>query len=166
MQVGLVPGHTVLDANTAPSAKGAQPTIFGPYMLQPNGWMDQDVTWYRGRPRPRRLCVGWVPSSPPHKGRRSPQLSAYVQVGLCPSSPILLRKGDSFRPMSIVAKRLHGSTRNLARSWPQPWPHCVRWGPSSPAPKEALPIFDPCLFWPNRWMDQGGTCHGGASRLC
>jgi len=23
--------------------------------LWPNGWMDQDATWYWGRPRPRRL---------------------------------------------------------------------------------------------------------------
>ena len=28
------------------SPKGAQPPIFGPYLLLPNGCMDQDVTWY------------------------------------------------------------------------------------------------------------------------
>ena len=28
-------------------------------ILWPNGWMDQDATWYRGRPRPRRHCVRW-----------------------------------------------------------------------------------------------------------
>ena len=40
----------------------------------PNGWMDQDTTWYRGRFRPRRHCVRWRPipihakehSSSPH----------------------------------------------------------------------------------------------------
>ena len=28
------------------------PPIFSPYLLRPNGCMDQDVTWYGGRPRP------------------------------------------------------------------------------------------------------------------
>jgi len=32
-----------------------------------NGWMDQDVNWYGGRPRPRRHCVRWRPRSPPRK---------------------------------------------------------------------------------------------------
>jgi len=43
---------------------------------------------------------------------------------------------------------------------PRPWPHCVRWGPSSPSP---------CLLWPNGWMDEAGTWHGGRPhprRLC
>jgi len=49
MQVGLGPGHIVLDGDPAPSSKGAQPLTFGPY-LWPNGGMDQDATWYGGRP--------------------------------------------------------------------------------------------------------------------
>ena len=48
---------------------------------------------------------------------------------------------------------------------PWPWPHCVRWGPSSPPKKRGTalhpPIFGPCLLWPNGWMDQDGTWHGG-----
>jgi len=41
---------------------------------------------------------------------------------------------------------------------PRPWPHCVRWRPSSLSPKGAQPpIFGPCLLWPNRWMDQDAT---------
>jgi len=47
VQVGLGPGHIVLDENPAPpSPKGHSPPIFGPYQLRPNGCMDQDVTWY------------------------------------------------------------------------------------------------------------------------
>jgi len=34
-------------------------------VLWPNGWMDQDATWYGDRPRPWRLCVRWGPSPPP-----------------------------------------------------------------------------------------------------
>jgi len=57
--------------------KRAQPPIFGPCHLWPNGWME-DAAWCGGRPRPRQLCVRWEPSSPfPQKGHR-PQFSAHV----------------------------------------------------------------------------------------
>jgi len=79
----LGPGYIVLDGNPAPP-EGAQPTIFGPCLLWPNGWMDQGVTWYGSRPRPSRHCVGWEHSSPHEKGHSTPH---------------------TFRPMSIVAKR-------------------------------------------------------------
>ena len=47
MQVGLGPGHIVLDSDPAPPPQkgGRAPTIFRPYLLRPNGWMDQDATW-------------------------------------------------------------------------------------------------------------------------
>ena len=54
-EVGLIPGHIVLDGTQLPPPKGAQqptPPLFGPCLLWPNGWMDEDVTWYGGRPRP------------------------------------------------------------------------------------------------------------------
>jgi len=41
--------------------------------VAPNGWMDQDATWYGGRPRPRQNCVRWGPSSP-QKGHTSSPL--------------------------------------------------------------------------------------------
>ena len=53
---------------------------------------------------------------------------------------------------------------------PRPWPHCVRWGPSSLSPDGAQPpIFGPCLFRPNGCMDQDATWYGGRPwpmRLC
>jgi len=82
MELGLNPGDFVLDGDPAlPSPKrgGAQPPIFGPRLLWPNGCMDQDATWYAGRPRTRH-CVRWVPSSPSPKGAR-PQFSANVCCG-------------------------------------------------------------------------------------
>jgi len=91
MQVGLGPGHIVLGGDPAPPPQrgGGGPTpIFGPYLLWLNGWMDQDATWYGGRPRPRRLCVRWESRSPsPKRGVEPP----------------------NSRPMFIVAKRLDGS---------------------------------------------------------
>jgi len=37
--------------------------VFGPCLLWPNGWMDQDATWYGGKPRPTR-CVRCGCSTP------------------------------------------------------------------------------------------------------
>jgi len=39
--------------------------------------MDQDATWYDGRPRPKRLCVRWGLSSPAPK-RGHPKFSAHL----------------------------------------------------------------------------------------
>ena len=81
IQVGLGPGHIVLDGDPAPSpAKGHSPPIFGPYLLRPKGCMDQDATWYGGRPQPRRLFVRCGPSPLPKKGWSS-QFSAHVYCG-------------------------------------------------------------------------------------
>ena len=44
---------------------------------------------------------------------------------------------------------------------PRPWPHCVRWGPSSPSPKgDKAPNFSAHMLWPNGWMDQDATWQG------
>ena len=82
VQVRLGPGHIVLDGDpTPPPPKGHSPLqIFGPYLLRPNGCMDQDATWYGHRPPPRRLCVRWEPVPLPEKGP-SPQFSAHVYCG-------------------------------------------------------------------------------------
>ena len=47
-EVGLGPGHSVLDGEQAPPERGtaAPSPLFGPRVLWPNGWMDQDATWY------------------------------------------------------------------------------------------------------------------------
>jgi len=38
------------------------------------------------------------------------------------------------------------------------------WGPSSPSPKrEQSPNYQPCLLWPDCWMDQDATWHEGRS---
>jgi len=84
--------HYVRWGSSSPSPKGAQPPIFGPYLLWTNGWMHKDVTWYGGRPQPRELCVRWRPSPLSNKGAEPP----------------------NFRPMSVVAKRLDGSRWHLA----------------------------------------------------
>jgi len=91
--------------------------------------MDYGATLYGGRPRPRRLCVQWGPSSPRKKGTAPTQFLAHVYCGqtagwikMPHGTEINLGPGDvvlggvaappksgtapSFRFMSIVAKRL------------------------------------------------------------
>ena len=42
MEVGHGPSHIVLDGEPAPlPKKEAEPPIFGPFLLSPNGWMNQ-----------------------------------------------------------------------------------------------------------------------------
>jgi len=49
IEVGLGPGDIVLDGTQLPSTKGGGGTAapqFPAHVLWPNGWMDQDATWY------------------------------------------------------------------------------------------------------------------------
>jgi len=63
-EVGLSPCDIELDGDPATlSQKGAEPPIFSPCLLWPNGWMDQDATWYGIRPQLRPHCVRREPSS-------------------------------------------------------------------------------------------------------
>jgi len=58
-------------------------------VLWPNGWVDQDASWYGGRPRPGRYCVRWLPSSPPDgKGHRSRPLTFGAMSIVAKLSPI------------------------------------------------------------------------------
>ena len=80
IQVGLGPDHIVLDGDPGSLPKGTQPPIFGPYLLWPNGSMDQDATWQHGRPRTNDivLCM-WGPSFPlPKRVQSHSQFSAHV----------------------------------------------------------------------------------------
>ena len=119
--------------------RGHSPPIFGTCPLWPNAWMNQDATWYGGRPRPRRLCsIGT--QLPPEKRHTHPaQFLAHVycgqtagwikiplgmKVGVGPGDIVLdgvlapPKKGNSsptFRPMAVVAKQLDGSRCHLVR---------------------------------------------------
>ena len=111
-----------------PSPKWGTPPIFGPFLLWPNGCMDQDATWYGGRPQPRRPCVRWGPSSPYPKGAQP------LIFGQCPLWPNGWMDEDA---------TWYG-TRSRSR------PHCDSRGPSSPQRKGHIspPLFIPCLLWP------------------
>ena len=57
MVVGLSPGEFVLDGDLASAPKRGRAPSFGPRLLWPNGCMDQDATWYGGRPWPTRRDI-------------------------------------------------------------------------------------------------------------
>ena len=89
---------------------GTKPPTFGQCLLWPNGWMDQDATWYGDRPRPRPRCARWQPSSPSLK--RGHRWRIFGQCLLWPNGW-----------MDQDATWYEGR--------PRPGPHCVTWRPSS-----------------------------------
>jgi len=137
MEVGLCPAHIVLDRDPAPPPQIGTAPNFRPCLLWPNGWIDQDATWYGGRPRPRPHSVTWEPKN--RGGAASPlfgpciycgQTTGWIKMPLCTeaglSSGHIVLDGDpapgpqrgtapNIRPMSIVAKRLDGSICHLVR---------------------------------------------------
>jgi len=97
MELGLGPGDFIVldgDPATPSPKKGGAPQIFGPCLLWPNGWMDQDGTWHGNKTR--RLCVRWRPSPWTKSGRSPhPQFSAHFYCGQtagCIKMPLLTYK--------------------------------------------------------------------------
>ena len=134
MEVGLSPGDFVLDGDPAsPPLMGHSPPIFRQCLLCPNGWIDQDATWYGGRPQPRRLCVRWGPSPSP-KGVEAPlQFSAHVYCGQT-AAWIKMQFGTEVG-LSLRDIVLDGD-------------------PAPPPLKGHSPaIFGQYPLWPNGWMD-------------
>jgi len=67
--------------------KGAQPPVFSPCLLWPNGWMDEDATWYGSRRGPRPHCVRRGPSSTRERGTAAAR-PLFDPCLLWPRSPI------------------------------------------------------------------------------
>jgi len=136
MQVGLETGNFMLGRETAPRPKkGSEPPILGPCLLWPNGWMDQDETWYAGGSRSRPHCARWGPSSPPQKEGRVP----------------------NFRSISIVAKRLDTSRCHLVHRYASAQATLCETGTQPPPKRAQPPIFGPCLLWSNGCVYQYTT---------
>ena len=119
--------------------KGAQPPIFGPCLLRPNGCMNQDRIWHGGGFRWPH-CTRWVPCPSPQKGAQPP----------------------SFRPMSIVAKRLDGQDATGYGDRPRPRRHSVRWVSASPPPKWGMAPN----FWPMSIVAKQLPISATAELLC
>ena len=96
---------TVLPKRTQPHP------IFGACLLGPNGWMDQDATWYGGKPRRRRRVRYRVGTQFPLKGTQPPVFG--------PGLLYLWANGCMDEDATLYGSR------------PRPRPQCVRRGPSS-----------------------------------
>ena len=80
------------------------------------------------------------------------------RFALCYQTVVCLSRLSVCPVCNVRALWLNGCT-DQNETWyagrPWPWPHCVRWGPSSFSPKgHSPPIFDPYLLRPNGCMGQ------------
>ena len=126
---------------THPAQTGTAP-IFGPCLLWPKGWMDQDATRYRGMPRPRRHCVRWGSSSP-NRGTLPPLLDPYLFRKSTPTFGPMFFCGQTARWIKMSL----GTEVDLGPAIG----HTALHGASS-SPLEsgtAAALFGPCLMWPN-----------------
>jgi len=93
-----------------PLPEGAQLPIFRQYLLQPNGSMDQDLTWLEVGLGPGDFVLDGDPAPPPQKGGRAPKFSAHVYCAKTAGwIKMVLGMEAGLRPGD-----------------------CVRWGPSPP----------------------------------
>jgi len=138
-----------------PSLKGAEPRKFSAHVYcgQTAGWIKMALGMEVGL-SPGDFVLDGDPASS-SKRRRSPyqflahfycgQTAARIKMPL--SMDVSLSPGDFVLNADPVSLHKRGAA-------PPPSP---------------LKNFDPCLFWPNGWMDQDGTWHGGGPqprRLC
>jgi len=170
-------GTQLLASPPQKSAEHLSPT-FGPCLLWPNGWMDQDGTWHRGGLWSRPHCARWGPSSPPKKGH-SPQFSAHSYCGQTAAwikIPLGTKVGLGLRDTATPRKRAYPAPPNFQpmsilwrNSWMdqdvtwyggkrRPMRRCVRGGLQLPLKgAQPPPVFGSCVLWPNGCMDEDAT---------
>jgi len=143
MEVGLGPGHIVLDGDPAalPKKGGRAPSqTFSPFPLWPNGWMPLGMEVGLS---PGDFVLDGDPDPIPKTGAEPCQFSAHVYCGQTTAwikMPLGTEVGLS--PDAIILDR-------------DPAP------PPQIGDRAPCPIFGPCPLWPNGWMNQDGTWHGG-----
>jgi len=128
-----------------PSQKGAEPPIFGQYMLWPNGLMDRDAVSRE---------VGLSPSEIVLDGTQLPLKCARPAV---------------FGPCTLWPNGWMDEDATWYRSRTQPRPHCVRRGPSSPTRKSTtVPLFSAHVYWghgrPSQLLLSSCSYFGNASK--
>jgi len=107
--------------------------------------MDQDATWYGGRPHPMRHCVRWGPTSPSPKGA----VSKFLVIVRCGQMA-----GWTKMPLGMEAGLSPGDF--VFDGDPAPSPQIKGHSPH--------PIFGACLLWQKGWMDQDATWYGSKHR--
>jgi len=115
-------GDSALPAQTA-----VEPPIFGPRLLWLNGCMDQDATWYGGRPRVGLRDIVFDVDPATSRRRAHPPHPIF---GSCLLWPNGWMDEDAAR---------YGSR-------PHPRPHCTRRCPSSREWGTATPLFSAHVY--------------------
>ena len=117
--------------------------------------MDQDETCHAGRPRPWPHCIRLGPATLPQRGTVPPIFGPY-----------LLRPMAAWIKMSIGMEPGLGLGDFVLDGDPAPLPQKGSDPATLPQKGSGAPQnFGPCLLWPNGWMDEAGTCHGGRPQL-
>ena len=104
MEAGLGPGDFVFDGDPViPQKKGhTHPhAIFSPRLLLPNGWMDENATWYGSRPWPIHIVLDGVPALRERGTTATPLFSAHVYCGHDRPSQLLLSSCTNRRPKTV-----------------------------------------------------------------
>jgi len=115
------------------------------YCGQTVGWINIKLGMQVGL-SPGHIVLDGDPALPPPKGagQSPPQFSAHIYCG----------------QMAGWIKMPLGREAGLCPS------DIVLDGDPAPLPQKGVepPIFSPCLLWPDGWMDQDATWHGGRSQ--
>ena len=143
MQVGLGPGHIMLDGDPAPPPpNGQSPQIFGPYVLWPNGWIKMPLRMEVGR-GPGDFVLDGNPAPLLKRGGAPQKISAHLSCGQT--------AGWIKMPLGMEVGRGPGDF--VLDGDPAPLPQKRAHSPS---------IFGPCLLWPNGGMDRDATWYTGS----
>ena len=182
MEVGLGPVHIVLDGDTAPlPQKGGRAPQFSAHLYcgQTAGYIKMPLGMEVGL-SPGDFVLDGDPAHPLPKRGRSPQFSVHVccgqtagwtkmPLGMASAQATLCSMGTQpppqkgggappqFRPMSNCGQTAAWIKMPLGTEVGFGPDDIVLDGdPAPPFPKNGqspLPIFGPCLLWPNCWMD-------------
>jgi len=152
MQVGLGPGHIVLDGDPAsPQQRGIAPPQFSAHICcgQMAAWIKMPLGIKVGLV-PGNFVLDGDPASPPQKGAKPPpQFSAHSYCG----------QTTGWIKMALGMEMGLGPGHTVLDSDPA---HLLKKGAEPP-------IFGPFLLWPNGWMRQDATWYGACPqprRLC
>jgi len=178
-QVGLGPGHIVLDRNPGPPPPKGHSPQFSAHICcgQMARWIKMPLGTEVGLD-PSDIVLDGDAALPLQKGDKAPQLSAHVycgqtagwiqmklgtEVGVGPGHIVLHR--DPAPPPQRDTSPIFGP-RLLSDqdfTWyggrPRPRRHCVRWGPISHQKETSSPHFLAYVLWPNGWIDQDATLY-------
>jgi len=130
----------------SPKRGGASSPIFGPFLLWPNGCMDQDATSYGGRPRPTRRCVRCGLSYPPLK-RAHPPHPIFGPCLLWPNGWMdedAAWYGSSSRPRPHCTRRVPAPAKGAPQHPPPILAH-VYCGHGRPSPLLLSSCFEYCV---------------------